>query len=100
VSQVVRELDPGAGLALLEIALLLVFREWLGDGWQGQRLQRAPTGQGEGLQVQGSVGLLETSYLRGYVGNLRAVFGQLLANSYVDQRLLNLRLRALGLLPP
>ncbi len=55
--------------------------------------------KGEGLQVRGSVGLLETFYLRGQLTDLRAVFRRLLANSYVDQRLLDLRLRALGLPP-
>ncbi len=51
----------------------------------------------EGLQVRGSVGLLETLYLRGYLTDLRATFRQLLTDSYIDQRLLDRRLRALGL---
>ena len=53
----------------------------------------------EGLQVQGSVGLLETSYLRGHLTDLHAAFQQLLTHSYVDQRLLDSRLQALGLPP-
>jgi len=53
----------------------------------------------EGLQVRGSVGLLETFYLRGYLTDLRTAFRQLLTRSYVDQRLLDLRLRALRLPP-
>ncbi len=55
--------------------------------------------KGEGLQVRGSVGLLETFYVRGHLTDLRAAFRQLLAHSYIDQRLLDLRLRALGLPP-
>jgi hypothetical protein len=51
----------------------------------------------KGLQVRGSVGLLETFYLRGYLTDLRATFRQLLTDSYIDQRLLDRRLRALGL---
>jgi predicted nucleic acid-binding protein len=51
----------------------------------------------KGLQVRGSVGLLETFYLRGYLTDLRAAFLQLLTDSYIDQRLLDRRLRALGL---
>jgi predicted nucleic acid-binding protein len=51
----------------------------------------------EGLEVIGSVGLLETFYRRGYLSDLRAAFQQLLTKSYVDQRLLDRRLRALGL---
>ncbi len=64
------------------------------DDYKARRLAK-----GEGLQVRGSVGLLETFYLRGDLTDLRAAFRQLLAYSYVDQRLLDLRLRALGLSP-
>jgi len=65
------------------------------DDYSARRLAKA-----EGLEVLGSVGLLETFYLRGYLADLRAVFRQLLAhNVYIDQRLLDRRLRALGLLP-
>lgn len=49
--------------------------------------------------VRGSLGLLETFYLEGHLTNLRAAFQQLLERSYIDQRLLDLRLRALGLPP-
>jgi len=62
------------------------------DDYNARKLARS-----EGLQVQGSVGLLETLYLRGHLTDLRAAFRQLLAHSYIDQRLLDLRLRALGL---
>jgi predicted nucleic acid-binding protein len=64
------------------------------DDYNARKLAKA-----EGLQVQGSVGLLETFYLRGHVTDLRTAFRQLLTHSYVDQRLLDLRLRALGLPP-
>jgi len=53
----------------------------------------------QGIQVRGSVGLLETFYLRGHLSDLRAAFRQLLTQSYIEQRLLDLRLRALGLPP-
>jgi predicted nucleic acid-binding protein len=53
----------------------------------------------EGLQVQGTVGLLETFYTRGHLADLRAAFRQLLQYSYIDQRLLDLRLPALGFPP-
>ena len=62
------------------------------DDYNARELAKA-----EGLEVRGSLGLLETFYLRGYLADLRAVFRQLQANSYIDQRLLDLRLRALGL---
>jgi predicted nucleic acid-binding protein len=64
------------------------------DDYNARKLARV-----EGLQVRGSVGLLETFYLRGHLTDLRAAFRQLLTHSYIDQRLLDLRLRALGLPP-
>jgi predicted nucleic acid-binding protein len=64
------------------------------DDYNARKLARD-----EGLQVRGSVALLETFYLLGHLTDLRAAFRQLLAHSYVDQRLLDLRLRALGLPP-
>jgi uncharacterized protein len=68
--------------------------EILLDDYNARKLARA-----EGLQVRGTVGLLETSYLRGHLADLRAAFRQLLTHSYIDRRLLDLRLRALGLPP-
>jgi uncharacterized protein len=62
------------------------------DDYKARKLATA-----ESLQVRGSVGLLETLYLRGYLTDLRATFRQLLTDSYIDQRLLDRRLRALGL---
>jgi predicted nucleic acid-binding protein len=53
----------------------------------------------EGLEVLGTVGLLEAFYLGSYLDDLHGSFRQLLANSYVDQRLLDRRLRELGLPP-
>jgi predicted nucleic acid-binding protein len=53
----------------------------------------------EDLQARGTVGLLETFYLRGHLPDLRATFQQLLRHSYIDQQLLDLRLRTLRLLP-
>ena len=62
------------------------------DDYKARKLATA-----EGLQVRGRAGLLETLYLRGYLTDLRATFRQLLTDSYIDQRLLDRRLRALGL---
>ena len=64
------------------------------DDYNARKLARA-----EGLQVRGSLGLLETLYLRGHLTDRRTAFRQLLAQSYIDERLLDLRLRALGLPP-
>jgi hypothetical protein len=52
----------------------------------------------EALAVQGSVGLLETFYRRGYLPDLRASFQLLLVhNVYIDRRLLDRRLQSFGL---
>jgi uncharacterized protein len=54
----------------------------------------------EGLEILGSVGLLEIFYSRHYFTDLRGAFQQLRAhNVYIDQRLLDRRLRVLGLPP-
>ena len=54
----------------------------------------------EGLRVRGTVGILETLYRRGFVIDLRLMFQQLIAhNVYIDKRLLDRRLRSLGLAP-
>lgn len=63
----------------------------LGD-YQARKLATA-----EGLEVLGSVGLLETFYRRGYLSDLRSSFQQLSTHSYVDRRLLDRRLQVLGL---
>jgi predicted nucleic acid-binding protein len=63
------------------------------DDYRARKLAKA-----EGLEIFGSVGLLETFYLRRYLTDLRIAFRQLLVhNVYIDQRLLDRRLRSLGL---
>jgi len=86
-------------LGVGELSTILLGKEMqaaalLLDDYNARKLARA-----EGFQVRGSLGLLETFYLRGDLTDLRAAFRQLLAHSYIDQRLLDLRLRALGLPP-
>jgi predicted nucleic acid-binding protein len=85
----------GAGeLSTILLAKEIRAAEVLLDDHNARKLARA-----EGLQVRGTVGVLETSYLRGHLADLRAAFRQLLTHSYIDRRLLDLRLRALGLPP-
>ena len=86
-------------LGLGEISTILLAKEInaktaLLDDYNARKLAKA-----EGLQVRGSVGLLETLYLLGHLSGLRAAFRQLLAHSYIDPRLLDLRLQVLGLPP-
>lgn len=55
--------------------------------------------QAEGLHVRGTLGVLEAAYLKGHLVDLRAAFAQLLTHSYIDKRLLNIRLRSFRLPP-
>jgi predicted nucleic acid-binding protein len=65
------------------------------DDYRARKLAKA-----EGFEILGSVGLLETFYLKGYLTDLRDVFRQLLTHHvYIDQRLLNRRLQSVGLAP-
>ena len=65
------------------------------DDYRARKLAKA-----EGLEILGSVGLLETFYLRRDLTDLRSALRQLLVhNVYIDQRLLDRRLRSLGLPP-
>jgi len=88
------------GLGSGEMSTILLAKELganpvLLDDFRARKLAKA-----EGLEILGTVGLLETFYLRHYLIDLRSVFQQLLAhNVYIDQRLLSRRLRALGLPP-
>jgi len=88
------------GLGPGEMSTILLGKELspnpvLLDDYRARKLAKA-----EGPEILGSVGLLETFYLRRYLTDLRSAFQQLLThNVYIDQRLLDRRLRALGLAP-
>ena len=83
-----------------EMSTILLARELganpvLLDDYKARKLATA-----EGLDVLGSIGLLEILHRRGHLADLRTAFWQLLAhNVYIDQRLLDRRLRALGFPP-
>jgi predicted nucleic acid-binding protein len=86
-------------LGVGELSTILLAKELqasavLLDDYSARKLARA-----EGLEARGTVGLLETLYLRGHLPDLRTAFQQLQSHSYIDQQLLNLRLEALGLPP-
>ncbi len=52
----------------------------------------------EGLTVLGTIGLLEAFHVRGHLPDLGAAFRKLLTeNAYIDKRLLDRRLKLLGL---
>ena len=88
------------GLGPGEMSTILLAKE-LGanplmlDDYRARKLAKA-----EGLEILGSVGLLETFYVRRCLTDLRSAFQRLLThNVYIDQRLLDRRLRSLGLPP-
>ena len=86
------------GLGPGEMSTILLAKELganpvLLDDYRARKVAKA-----EGLEILGSVGLLETFYLRHYLADLGSVFRQFLThNVYIDKRLLDRRLRALGL---
>jgi len=86
------------GLGPGEMSTILLAKELnanpvLLDDYSARKLAKA-----EGLEILGTVGLLEAFYLRRYLTDLRSAFQQLLMhNVYIDRRLLDRRLRALGL---
>jgi len=88
------------GLGPGEMSTILLAKELganpvLLDDYRARKVAKA-----EGLGVLGSIGLLETFYRRRYLTDLRSVFQELLThNVYIDRRLLDRRLRALGLPP-
>ena len=88
------------GLGPGEMSTILLAKELganpvLLDDYRARKLAKT-----EALEILGSVGLLETFYSRRYLTDLRNTFRQLLAhNVYIDQRLLDRRLRSMGLPP-
>ncbi len=87
-------------LGVGELSTILLGKEILADAVLLDDYNARKLAKEEGLQVRGSVGLLETFYRRGYLADVRAAFQQLLThNVYIDRRLLDRRLRSLGLPP-
>jgi predicted nucleic acid-binding protein len=86
-------------LGVGELSTILIAKELhantvLLDDYNARKLAKD-----KGLLVRGTLGLLETLYRHGDLTDLRAVFKGLAMHSYIDKRLLNLRLRALGFAP-
>ena len=84
----------GAG----ELSAILLAKECKADAVLLDDHQARQLAKREGLTVLGTVGLLEAFYVRGYLPDLNAAFRKLLAgNAYIDKRLLDRRLKLLGL---
>ncbi len=86
------------GLGAGELSTIFLGKELSADVILLDDLKARQLAKQEGLEVRGSVGLLETFYRQGHVSDLRAIFRQLLIHEiYIDKRLLNRRLQSLGL---
>ena len=88
------------GLGLGELSTILLAKQMgastvLIDEEKGRRIARA-----EGLQVRGTVGILENLYRRREIPDLRESFRNLVVcHAHLDLRLLNRRLQLYGLPP-
>lgn len=86
----------GAG----ELSAILLAKECRADAVLLDDHQARQLAKREDLTVLGTVGLLEAFYVRGHLPDLGATFRKLLAeNVYIDKRLLDRRLKLLGLPP-
>jgi predicted nucleic acid-binding protein len=83
-----------------ELSAILLAKEHRADAVFLDDHQARQLAKREGLTVMGTVGLLEAFYVRGHLPDLAAVFRKLLnENVYIDKRLLDRRLKLLGLPP-
>jgi predicted nucleic acid-binding protein len=88
-----------SSLGVGEISTIFLAKEIRADEVLLDDLAARRLGKVEGIEVLGSAGLLEAFYMGGYLSDLRNSFRLLLAHSYIDRRLLDRRLQALGLPP-
>jgi predicted nucleic acid-binding protein len=85
---------------LSELSTILLGKEIHADAVLLDDFRARQLDKQEGIQVRGSVGLLEALYRRGYLADLRSAFRQLVTHTvYMDRRLLDRRLRLLGIPP-
>lgn len=94
LAAVLKQHPLGAG----ELSAILLAKECGADVVLLDDHQARQLAKREGLTVLGTVGLLEVFYVRGHLADLSATFRKLLAeNAYIDRRLLDRRLKLLGL---
>jgi predicted nucleic acid-binding protein len=94
LTTVLKQHPLGAG----ELSAILLAKECDADVVLLDDHQARQLAKREGLSVLGTVGLLEAFYVRGHLPDLSATFRKLLAeNAYIDRRLLDRRLKLLGL---
>jgi len=89
-----------SSLGVGELSTIVLSKEIHADAVILDDFKARKLAKDEGLQVRGTVGVLENLYRRCHLADLRAAFQQLLVHEvYIDRRLLNRRLHALGLPP-
>jgi predicted nucleic acid-binding protein len=87
-------------LGVGEASAILLAKECRADAVLLDDHQARQLAKREGLNVLGTVGLLEAFYGKGYLPDLGAIFRKLIAeNVYIDKRILDRRLKLLGLPP-
>jgi predicted nucleic acid-binding protein len=87
------------GLGIGELSSILLAKELRADIVLLDDYEARKLAKGENLEVRGTLGVLEASFQKGHLADLRGAFSQLLKHSYIDPQLLNERLRAMGLPP-
>ncbi|HET7107945.1 MAG TPA: hypothetical protein VFI38_14130 [Candidatus Acidoferrum sp.] len=94
LARLLNKLPLGAG----ELSAILLAKESRADAVLLDDHKARQLAKSEGLPVRGTVGLLEALYLSGHLPDLSATFRKLLTeNAYIDRRLLDRRLKQLGL---
>lgn len=87
------------GLGAGEASTILLAQQFHADLVLIDDLQGRNRAREAGLNVQGSVALLESAFSKGFLPDLRQAFGDLLENSYIGREILNVRLQVLNLPP-
>lgn len=88
------------GLGLGELSALILAKEITADLVILGDLRARRLAQREGFRVQGTIGLLEACFRRGYLSDLRGTYELLLKRGvYLDRGLLNLSLESCKLAP-
>lgn len=86
------------GLGVGELSTILLAKEIQADLIILDDLGARKLAQKQGLKVQGSIGVLEASFRRGYLRDLRQAYSDLLREGiYLDRQLLNFSLKRLSL---
>ena len=88
------------GLGVGELSTLLLAKEVMADLVILDDLGARRLAQREGYKVQGCIAILETSFRKGYLTDLRQAYEHMLKRGvYLNRQLLNISLKSLNLSP-